>query len=378
MKQGLKLLAINYAVLCALLVSVELAGQLVYFVKTGQVLFLEQPRRDAGDTGNLFELHPFLAARPRLGASRQQGGVTITTTAMGTRVTGAPPDDGKLVRIAVLGGSTTFGTGVTDRESWPALLQSRLGAGFAVTNYGVPGYSSAEAIIQMALLVPEKRPHIVVFYQGWNDIRNYHEAGLGPDYYGHGMRQYENLEIPVFRDERPVFATAWIARRIKERLSGPAPGHAKAAAPVAVPDPYVDRIYLRNLRTLKWLTERIGAYGIFVPQVLNEAKFRGHKGSRYWTRHIVDDAMPALLARFNGLMSGLCQAPADRCQVLDEVGRFAWSSVDFVDDGHFSRAGGAKFAGILAERIRAWRPEDAAGPTTGRGVTADGRAALIR
>jgi hypothetical protein len=49
----------------------------------------------------------------------------------------------------------------------------------------------------MALIVPEKRPHIVIFLEGWSDIRNYHEKELGADYYSHGIRQYGNLQLSI-------------------------------------------------------------------------------------------------------------------------------------------------------------------------------------
>lgn len=86
--------------------------------------------------------------------------ISITSTDIHTRWTEAPADDQNVISVAVLGGSTTFGTRVTDADSWPALLQDMLGDGYAVTNYGVSGYSTAEAIIQMALIVPETEPNV--------------------------------------------------------------------------------------------------------------------------------------------------------------------------------------------------------------------------
>lgn len=50
-------------------------------------------------------------------------------------------------------------------------------------------------IVQMALIVPEFKPHFVIVYHGCNDIRNYHEEDLGADYYGHSIRQFKNLSI---------------------------------------------------------------------------------------------------------------------------------------------------------------------------------------
>jgi hypothetical protein len=201
----------------------------------------------------VFEFHPYLAARPIKNLVVEKEGKRITITNIHTRWTGAPEDNGNLVRVAVLGGSIAFGTGVTDSDSWPTLLQSKLGNHFSVINYGVPGYSTAEAIIQLALIVPEAKPHFVILYEGCNDIRNYHEKKLGVDYYGHGVRQLENLEIlkskenSVFDKLYNVSAIVRLAGKIRTKLSSPS--NTQSDKPSDIYDPFVDRIYVRNLKT---------------------------------------------------------------------------------------------------------------------------------
>lgn len=191
MKKILKIIGVNFMVLSVLIIGVELLGQLVYLVKNGTLL----PLDSVSVHHKLFEIHPYLAGRPKSSVKVISNNKTITTTRNNTRWTGAEQDDQDLIRVAVLGGSTVFGAGVTDEESWPRLLQEKLGKNYAVINYGVPGYSTAENIIQMALIVPDKKPHIVIFYEGWNDLRHYHEKDLGSDYYAHGVRQFSNLVI---------------------------------------------------------------------------------------------------------------------------------------------------------------------------------------
>jgi hypothetical protein len=134
------------------------------------------------------------------------------------------------------------------------------------------------------------------------------------------------------------------------------------------PDPYVDRLYARNLRTLKALSEHLGAYAIFVPQVLNDHYyFKNQTSSRpdagsviangvtvhLWTPRIANAAMPRLMHRFNKIMLTVCR-PGDRqCTVLQDVEAAGWGPRDFIDAGHFSREGGHKLAEMTAKLITA-------------------------
>lgn len=350
MRKILTVIAINFAILCTLIVSMEIFSQLAYLAKTGGLFFMEGAQEGHSVKSKIFEMHPYLAGRPKSTVVVHHDNKTIKTTSFHTRWTGGNLDDDNLIRIAILGGSSAFGTRVTDEDSWPALLQEKLGKRFSIINYGVPGYSTAEAIIQMALVVPEKKPHIVIFYEGWNDIKNYHEKDLGADYYGHGMGQYGNLGIPIIQhNNSSTFATAWLIGRIINSIKKPPENSVEI---YAYPDPFVDRIYLRNLKTLKLLTENSNAFGIFIPQVLNYSSFQGKEGSDEWSRHIKNEAMPRLMERFNSHMEGLCPQEKSNCVVLGGIKKEKWLAEDFVDEGHLSKTGGLKFSEIIAQLIR--------------------------
>jgi len=341
-------------VFSTLVVSIEILGQFGYFIKTGEFL----PLKAKPVHKNVFEIHPFLVGRLKASVEVKKNNKTITTPSNHTRWTGSQQDDHDLIRIAILGGSTVFGVGVTDQDSWPALLQEKLGKQYAVINYGVPGYSTAENIIQMALIVPEKRPNIVIYYEGWNDIRNYHEKNLGADYYGHGMRQYGNLAISNFEQEttfdslKDIFATVRMAYRIMIIIGSFQEQTKETFEVFDTPDPFVDKIYIRNLHTLKILAENIDAYAVFIPQVLNYTSYYGKSGSREWSRHIKDEAMPVLMGKFNEKMNGVCSKGEKTCVVLSEVLEEKWQPDDFVDEGHFSKSGGLKIAKKVAQIIR--------------------------
>ena len=354
MRQTLKLIYFNVALLCVLLVGMELVGQIAFYFWKGYPVFRAPVVANQG----VVELDPYLVGRPRSNVRVEANGKVVTTTPLHTRWTGAPANP-SAVRVAVVGGSTTFGAGVTDTDSWPARLQAKLGPDYAVTNFGMLGYSTAEGIIQTALLVPETHPDIIVFYEGWNDIRSYHDSTPSPDYFSHGMRQFSTLQLapparPTLREQLVDISAIWrLAAVASKSLAGERQtAQARSYGPAyATPDTFVDRIYRRNLETLKLLSERSGAYAIFVPQVLNDAWYAQHSGGDWWTPHVDDHAMPALIRRFGLTMDAVCGPREPHCGVLAAVRDWKWQPDDFIDEGHFSGKGGEAFARLLAPRI---------------------------
>jgi len=258
MRKTLELIFFNVALICVLLVGMELLGQVGFYLWKGYPVF----RASEHSAPGLIERHPYLVGRLRESVRVTEKGKTVTSTPFHTRWTGAP-NNPAAIRVAVVGGSTTFGAGVTDTDSWPARLQGILGPNYAVTNFGMLGYSTAEGVIQMALLVPEVHPDIIVFYEGWNDIRSYHDPAPSPDYYSHGMAQYTTLQLPPptlppLRQRLADVSAIW---RLAVVASKAVPGGKVDSSAVhgptyATPDTFVDRIFQRNLETLKVLDRK--------------------------------------------------------------------------------------------------------------------------
>ncbi len=84
-----------------------------------------------------------------------------------------PKPDG-VFRIVAIGGSTTYSTGTTSEESYPALLQQALNEqGYPkveVINAGMSGYSSWESLVNVAFRLPELEPDMIIWYAAPNDI----------------------------------------------------------------------------------------------------------------------------------------------------------------------------------------------------------------
>ncbi len=79
------------------------------------------------------------------------------------------------LRIACLGGSTTYSTTVANwRESYPAQLEARLHefghANVRVLNAGVQGWSSFESTLNLHLRLLELEPDVVIVYHGVNEV----------------------------------------------------------------------------------------------------------------------------------------------------------------------------------------------------------------
>lgn len=342
MKKVIRLISINLLVLTSLLFVLESTGQIIYFVANRHWL----PFKYANTHQKIFELHPYLVGRPKASIQLKKWNKTISTTSFNTRWTGAVMNSSAPIRVACLGGSTTFGTGVTDIDTWPALLQKKLGLEYEVINYGVPGYSTAENIIQMALVVPEHAPQIVLFYEGWNDLRNYHQENLGVDYYEHGISQYGNL-LTLDRNKSTTNKSV-IFSKIKGILSQFQP----STKTKVIADLKVDSIYIRNLKTLQKLSENINSTAIFIPQILNYSGYIKRETQHPWTKRIANSAMPSLMERMNQKMLSICPDSSTRCIVATEALNYSWTEADFIDEGHFSREGGIAFANIIADVIK--------------------------
>jgi hypothetical protein len=311
----------------------------------GQTLF---PREEEAEYR--FRWHPLLQGVPIPSGANADD---MHHNALGQRGRERTPQslDGK-VTIALFGGSTTYDVGGSDGETWGDRLQETLGADVAVINHGVPGYSTAEHVIQTAFYershgVP---PRCSIYYIGWNDLRQSHVRNLDSGYADfHLPGQIDNLEVRGLRQSYVSFSPTLMLVRylLVLRVDTVRPIDRPPGQTAAGPDLAMEEIYLRNVRTISAINRQRGIATLWVGQVMDHARLLG--GEPWgWVPFLRPQDISPLILRLNGLLKRQAEALGD---VYVDIAPEDFSSDDFIDHGHFEPAGSLKFAARLAPAV---------------------------
>ena len=357
-KRFLSLAFNNITVFITILCFFELFGHLGYKWYRGKFLFQNgKPER------LLFKEHPYLVGVPKSNfeLSNASGDIKITTDEQGNRR--SYPDNMQhskdALNIVCLGGSTTFSTGVNDDESWPYLLQEKLGSSYKVANLGVPGYTTLEAIIQLTTVVPELNPDIVILYLGWNDLKNYHQEQSPKDYLDHGISQQNNLKVARKKSLADYSFILFITGKIRSKIFETTERRVHKE-----PDKRIDSVYVRNLETIEVLCNNLGASQIYIPQVMNEEWLAANKDDpNLWTPTLSNGDLPKFIERFNTLLAQTVPS-GENGVALNSISKLDWKEDHFVDEGHFSKKGAEKFSDVVKNAILRLHVEDSLNPPT--------------
>ncbi|HEX7614612.1 MAG TPA: GDSL-type esterase/lipase family protein [Thermoanaerobaculia bacterium] len=157
--------------LAALAVSV--AG-----VEAGLRLLFPQPLAERyaapREGGPLVNIDPELGwtLRPNIAGLRsdEPWQASVRTNALGFRDDEHAGKDSGIIRVAVLGDSFVFGSGVGQGEVLTQRLAARLGPSFEVVNLGVPGYGTDQALLTLRRWGPRLSPDVVLVGFFWNDV----------------------------------------------------------------------------------------------------------------------------------------------------------------------------------------------------------------
>jgi lysophospholipase L1-like esterase len=337
------------------LVLLEVFGQLTMRITSGG-----WPIQDRGGlTKDVFQPHPYLIGVPRPRALARQGDVTVSINQLGYRGRDiraeAPPD---VLRVLALGGSTTFGVGLVDGETWPVALENQLNAALAaapgkyrraeVINGGVPGYTSAESLIQLALRGVYLRPDVVILFQSLNDLRNAHSPALQTDYANfHAVTQRGNLAVDRLRWGNGSGAIRVARALIEHAFLRGEPDLVVIAPRRAGVDPAAEEIYRSNLTTFGGICRAHRLACLYVPQVITDA----YPVNQYWLAYLTPGSVPAALLDYDEVMKAV--ASSARIAYVGSVLEAPWSGEDFRDYCHFNAAGNRKFAELLIPAVLA-------------------------
>lgn len=296
-----------------------------------------------------FTFHPLLQMAPTPGFTDYQH----RHTEFGTRSV-APPSTPQAgppgPRVALVGGSSTYDISVAQGDTWPDRLQQKL-PGFRFLNFGVPGYTTVEHIVQTAWYLPEQQVDCVVYYFGWNDIRNNNLPNLDPAFADYHLLDRGNHE----RTANSV-APAALLRMMELLVTLVEVYPTRPALWTKVklqtnPDARFEAFYRRNIETLVAINRQRGTRVAFIGQLLNYPALRAQKpGLRHFGAPAIEDRyIPDIMDHFNGVTA----AEAGRLGVpFLQPGQDWLVAKNYSDFGHFTPSGAEIFASKVAEFVR--------------------------
>ena len=331
----------------AVLALLEAACVFVWYFNSGRLLYNE----DASFNQTLFEPHVYLGVALKKNVQLKYKGLTFTHSKNGFR--GSSSGQAKQrFRILAIGGSTTYGIGVSDDQTWPVQLQKVLNDQVEVFNMGVPGYSTVENIIQTEFLVPDLAPDLIILHVGLNDMQSMHSAGLVGDYSNyHGPRTFANLgqcyltQLPrvgiirmaaVLLQQFNLFPRCHFHR---QKLGGVQSGEIDSTAL---------EIYRRNIETLLNLSRQFHASVVFAPQLLLNEKVADGSYA-WWIPFIPKEKLIEVLAAYNETARQV--ATEHGALFVESILSHEWRAEDFLDTSHLNAVANKIFAALVAEAI---------------------------
>lgn len=301
-----------------------------------------------------FQWHPLLQAVPIPSLKvTSSTGLAIEHTREGTR--GRDPAgslDGRII-VAVFGGSTTYDIGAGEGDTWPDRLGKTLGDRYFIVNHGVPGYTTAEHLIQTAFYQDKfGKPRCAIYYVGWNDLRNAHIANLDPAYADfHLPSQIDSQKVRRVGGAHVTFSPLltlvmrFVSANVDTARYFTDP---YGQAPLGGDDPNLAAIYQRNIRAISAINRQREIRTIWVGQLLNRDRLTGD-GRYGWLPLVRDRDLWPLQQKFNDVLRQTASGLGDP---YVGVPPDSFGSTDFVDQGHFSTRGAERFAETLAPVAR--------------------------
>ncbi len=267
------------------------------------------------------------------------------------------------LRVLVVGGSTTFDTGVTDDEAtWCMQLQKALQSaypGLEVINAGLPVYCLWGNYVKYILYDHHVRPDIVLVFQGINDLTPWWAKAfsglLREDYWGYRgvtSREWSGVEGRFSPQPHRGKLMEWMSRSVlitgaHNKRGGDgnmfADKELASTSEQAVPDSQLEK----NLAILRYFVTSLRAEGVipvFVPQGLGAP-----------TRKAVPSNYPVWISsldKLNDAYLGLCREMG--VTTIDLRGEITgWDDAYFQDFLHFSDRGAREFASGIAGHLSA-------------------------
>lgn len=126
----------------------------------------------------------------------------------GKEINSEKPDS--TFRIVCMGESTTYCANLREEETYPVRLEARLrkiygDENIEVINAGVPGYTSAEGVMNFIFKVQPIKPDLIVYYYTSNDVRPRRRQKMSRDYSGYTKIWGQRLNTKSIRTRMDSF-----------------------------------------------------------------------------------------------------------------------------------------------------------------------------
>ena len=163
----------------------EFLNAIEFLIKTG-IIIIETNENEKQPNQNPMELLDDLSFLKQIVIPDKQSDHFINSHGFrGPEISEDKPSN--TFRVFVVGGSTTYGTGVNDANTITSLLQKKLDEKnytqtIEVINAGFSGARSVEEIKLIKEKLLDFAPDLIIAYDGYNDIKNYHGENFDPEY----------------------------------------------------------------------------------------------------------------------------------------------------------------------------------------------------
>jgi lysophospholipase L1-like esterase len=355
-------LLLSGLVFASVLALPEVAARLAYRARHGEwpVSLATAAARSRTEVRALFVEHSILPFVLRRGARLKFMDTEVEVNSNGFR--GGELRTTTPLRILVVGGSTTFDTGVRDNwMAWPHRLEEELGrvlAGTEVINAGVPVYMLWTNYLKYVLYDRYVKPDIVLIYQGFNDTLPWwptaYDELLRTDYWlfrGAEARSWSGLQGERKLAQDPllpgIFARSVFLRGAYNERGANENVFANMRRARSVDECMPDAFLERNVDVLGYFVDAIradGAVPILVPQSIGSARRKRVFGEDF-------GVFVAGLRKLNARYSRYARAAG--VKLIDIAGvADAWGDERFKDLLHFNDLGSQELAALVARELR--------------------------
>lgn len=291
-----------------------------------------------------FEFHPMLGAIPIPEYSSDEANHSIESIRKNKN-----NFDPSKKHIAIFGGSTTYDIGLYDDDTWVSLIDELLPS-YSVSNNGVPGYSSAEHVIQSAFYPDRagKMPICNIYFMGWNDIRNFGIKNLDSGYANfHLLSQYGNLRVrKSLNSPSPIFNLLLMNFGANEL---PLPKEDGVLNKDIASTDMVFTFAERNIKNIIAINKERNINSLFIAQILNKSLLENNDDIFGWVPYVRNNDLWPLQKRFNDMVNKIAKEEGFFFYHPDES---LFNDNDFLDHGHFSKEGANKFAHLVLPRVK--------------------------